>query len=133
MYTIIIGIGLFVLGIICLIIGFKLFYSESLTVIGGISIIISTCILLFSGLNSIDLKKDWEKTKCQYNTLKEMVESYKEDNIKWVDNSNIYNFQLYEDVIKMNNTIDKHKVYHDSKWVGIWYSEEIGNLEHIKF
>lgn len=133
MYTIIIGIGLFVLGIICLIINFKLFYNNSLTVIGGISIIVSTFILLFSGLNSIDLEKDWEKTKCQYNTLKEMVESYKEDNIKWVDNSNIYNFQLYEDVIKMNNTIDKHKVYHDSKWVGIWYSEEIGNLEHIKF
>ena len=133
MYTIIIGIGLFVLGIICLIIGFKLFDGESLIIIGGISIIISTCILLFCGLNSIDLEKGWEKTKYKYNTLKEMVESYKEDNIKWVDNSNVYNFQLYEDVIEMNNTIDKHKVYHDSKWVGIWYSEEIGNLEHIKF
>ena len=133
MYTIIVGIGLFVLGIICFIINEKLDSDDFWWICGGILVVVSSCMLMFCGLFTVDLKKDWEKTKYEYNTLKEMVESYKEDNIKWVDNSNVYNFQLYEDVIEMNNTIDKHKVYHDSKWVGIWYSEEIGNLEHIKF
>lgn len=132
MYTIILGVILLVLGIICIILS-NVTYNDIFTFIGGVSLIFSIIILLFCGLASIDLKKDWERTICNYETLNEMVESYKKGDANWSSDSNVYNITLYKDVIEMNKTIDKHKVYHDSKWIGIWYSEEIGNLEHIKF
>lgn len=35
----------------------------------------------------------------------------------------------YEDCKAMNNKIARHKTYCNNLWTGIWFSEEIGNLE----
>jgi hypothetical protein len=40
---------------------------------------------------------------------------------------------LVEAVVDMNETIATNKAQYDSKWVGLWYSEKIANLEPITF
>ena len=38
-------------------------------------------------------------------------------------------YLAYEDCKAMNNKIARNKAYCNSPWVGIWFSEEIGNLD----
>ena len=97
------------------------------------SVLIGIFILIIVFMTTIDINREFENTKKEYAVLKEMVETYKEGNNEWLDKNNVYSVNMYKDIMEMNHKIDKHKIFHDSKWYNLWYSEEIGNLEHIKF
>ena len=84
-----------------------------------IGLVVSLCLF-------INLDKRFETTINRYETTVQMVESYTGQ-----DYGNMGS--LVEQVVSINNTIAAHKAHHDSKWVGLWYSEEIGNLEPITF
>ena len=74
----------------------------------------------------INIDRRFDATIYSYETTIEMVDSYAGQ-----DYGNMGS--LVEQVVKINNTIATHKAHHDSKWVGLWYSERIANLEPIRF
>lgn len=91
-------------------------------IIGGISaitLVIISCLLI--GIN-----RRFDAMVYQYETTVEMVNSYTGQ-----DYGNMG--ALVEQVVCINNGIASHKARYNSVWVGLWYSERIGNLEPIKF
>jgi len=89
---------------------------------GGLSItalIVFLCVL-------INIDRRFDAFIYRYETTVAMVNSYTGQ-----DYGNMG--ALVEQTVRVNNTIAEHKAHHDSKWVGLWYSERIGNLEPIKF
>ena len=38
-----------------------------------------------------------------------------------------------ERIIKINETIEKHRTFHSSIWLGLWYRKEIADLDYILF
>lgn len=74
----------------------------------------------------INIDRRFDATIYSYETTVEMIDSYAGQ-----DYGNMGS--LVEQVVKINNTIATHKAHHDSKWMGLWHSERIANLEPIKF
>ena len=92
------------------------------TTTGGVSavaLVIALCLLI--GIN-----RRFDAMVYQYETTVEMVNSYTGQ-----DYGNMG--ALVEQVVCINNSIASHKARYNSVWVGLWYSERIGNLEPIKF
>ena len=90
--------------------------------IGGVSaiaLVIALCFLI--GIN-----RRFDAMVYQYETTVEMVNSYTGQ-----DYGNMG--ELVGQVVRINNGIASHKARYNSVWVGLWYSERIGNLEPIKF
>lgn len=126
MYTIIL---LSILTIILFVVGWligKYTYEDGLAfcayllgVCTLIGLVVSLCLF-------INLDKRFDATIYSYETTVEMIDSYAGQ-----DYGNMGS--LVEQVVKINNTIATHKAHHDSKWVGLWYSERIANLEPIRF
>lgn len=97
-------------------------WSFATYLIGGISGVTLVCFLCV--LINIDRRID--ATIYKYETIVQMVDSY--------DGQDYGNMgSLVESVVDMNETIAYHKANHDSKWMGLWYSERIANLEPIRF
>ena len=87
--------------------------------LSGIALVGFLCALI-----NIDRRID--ATVYKYETIVQMVDSY--------DGQDYGNMgSLVESVVDMNETIAYHKANHDSKWMGLWYSERIANLEPIRF
>lgn len=122
-------ISLFILAVVGIVAGCiidsKTFYSAWAIIsyfIGGVSaitLIIFSCLLI--GIN-----RRFDAMVYQYETTVEMVNSYTGQ-----DYGNMG--ALVEQVVNINNGIASHKARYNSPWVGLWYSERIGNLEPIKF
>ena len=122
-------ISLFILAVVGIVAGClidsKTFYSAWAIVsylIGGVSaitLIIISCLLI--GIN-----RRFDAMVYQYETTVEMVNSYTGQDY---GNMGV----LVEQVVNINNGIASHKARYNSPWVGLWYSERIGNLEPIKF
>ena len=92
------------------------------TTTGGVSaaaLVIALCFLI--GIN-----RRFDAMVYQYETTVEMVNSYTGQ-----DYGNMG--ALVEQVVNINNGIASHKARYNSPWVGLWYSERLGNLEPIKF
>ena len=126
MYTIIL---LSILTIILFVVGWlldKYTYADGLAftsfMLGActfIGLVVSLCLF-------INIDKRFETTINRYETTVQMIGSYAGQ-----DYGNMGS--LVEQVVTVNNIIAAHKAHHNSKWVGLWYSEEIGNLEPITF
>ena len=122
-------ISLFILAVVGIVAGClidsKTFYSSWAIVsyfIGGVSAIALVIALsLLIGIN-----RRYDAMIYQYETTVEMVNSYTGQ-----DYGNMG--ALVEQVVNINNGIASHKARYNSVWVGLWYSERIGNLEPIKF
>ena len=122
-------ISLFILAVVGFVAGClidsKTFYSAWAIIsylIGGVSaitLIIISCLLI--GIN-----RRFDAMVYQYETTVEMVNSYTGQ-----DYGNMG--ALVEQVVNINNGIASHKARYNSPWVGLWYSERLGNLEPIKF
>ena len=122
-------ISLFILAVVGIVAGClidsKTFYSAWAIIsylIGGVSAI--TLIIALSLL--IGINRRFDAMVYQYETTVEMVNSYTGQ-----DYGNMG--ALVEQVVNINNGIASHKARYNSVWVGLWYSERIGNLEPIKF
>jgi len=95
------------------------FFSYTIGVVSAGMLIFSLCLL-------INIDRRFDAAIYQYETTVEMVNSYTGQ-----DYGNMGS--LVEQVVYVNNRIAQHKAHHDSKWVNLWYSERIANLEPIKF
>jgi hypothetical protein len=74
----------------------------------------------------INIDRRIQNTVYRYEYISRMVESY--------DGQDYGNMgSLVEAVVDMNSTIATNKAQYDSKWMGLWYSEKIANLEPITF
>ena len=94
-------------------------------------IFITTGIFFFLGLIValclfINIDKRFDTFIYRYETTVQMIDSYAGQ-----DYGNMGS--LVEQVVCINNTIASHKANYNSKWVGLWYSEHIANLEPIRF
>lgn len=122
-------ISLFILAVVGIVAGCiidsKTFYSAWAVIsyfigsVSAITLIIISCLLI--GIN-----RRFDAMVYQYETTVEMVNSYTGQ-----DYGNMG--ALVEQVVCINNGIASHKARYNSPWVGLWYSERIGNLEPIKF
>lgn len=85
----------------------------------------------FSAILSISIvfmcnKDRFRRIECEYEVTKELVESY--------DGNEYGNISaLTEKMIKINDEIARHKSRCNSFWVGILYSEDIGNFPPLIF
>lgn len=74
----------------------------------------------------INIDRRIDATVYKYEAIVQMVDSY--------DGQDYGNMvSLVEAVVDMNNAIAYHKANYDSKWMNLWYSERIANLEPITF
>ena len=92
-------------------------------VVGG-----AICTLIFIGIlfDAATLPNKFSQIQSEYDNLKEQLADVENDDIVTGEN-------LRNQVLEMNNTIAEHKNYCHNAWVGMWYSEEIGKLENLKW
>lgn len=83
--------------------------------------------------SEVQWPRDIEMTRAKYSELKREVQQISELEEKECDLTVIIQKDLFEEVRKMNENIDKNRIYCTSPWVGLFYSEEIGNLEKINY
>ena len=84
-----------------------------------IGLIITACTL-------ININTRFEATQNEYEVISEMVQSY--------DGQDYGNMvELTKSVVGINSEIAQHKAHYKSKWTGLWFSEDIANLEPITF
>lgn len=95
------------------------FFSFSVGVLSTMALVVVLCLL-------INIDRRFDASVYKYETTVEMVNSYTGQ-----DYGNMG--ALVEQVVRVNNNIANHKAHHNSKWVGLWYSERIAKLEPIKF
>jgi len=81
-------------------------------------------------LTLININNRFEEEKEHYANLKMQVEDYNAlpDSCKNVS----FEYDIREDVLRMNNDISDHKVMSRSPWVNIWYCKDIGKLEKLQ-
>lgn len=104
----------------------KYTYADDWAFISFMTGVISTIALIIVLCLFINIDRRFDATIYRYETTVEMVNSYTGQ-----DYGNMGS--LVEQVVRMNNTIAEHKAHYNSKWVGLWHSERIANLEPIKF
>ena len=127
MYTIIL---LSILTIVGLLAGWLIdkytYYCDGLSFTSYIVGVLSALTLVGFLCALINIDRRIDATVYKYETIVQMVGSY--------DGQDYGNMtSLVEAVVGMNETIAYHKAQYDSKWMGLWYSERIANLEPIRF
>ena len=87
---------------------------------------LSAAVLAGFLLALINIDRRIDATIYKYDSIVQMVDSY--------DGQDYGNMSsLVEAVVEMNSTIATNKAQYDSKWMSLWYSEKIANLEPITF
>ena len=124
--------GLLLVGSIVAIILGKKRYADGLGTCGWI-VGIFTLIALIICVSALPWKRDIQYDIARYEELKREVQQVSKMSGKECDLTILAKKDLFEDVRRMNNYIDKNKTYCDSWWVGWFYSREIGNLEKINY
>lgn len=104
--------------------------DEALKGIFGIFAVIVLAVSIIVDINSYRTEDDINRTIETYKSLKAQVEIVNNSNDKTIRNAIIPD--LIGRVDSINKTIKKNKDNYDSKWVSIFYSEEIGKLEPLK-
>ena len=115
---------LIAVGIVILIINGKKWYEDWIVPVVGGFVVCAAIVVIVLGVSLFTIERDFDYIEERYCNLMEQVEYVDVDNI--VTDANLRN-----QVLEMNNTIAKHRVYCDNPWVGPWYSERIGNLENL--
>lgn len=90
-----------------------------------------TCIgamaLLFFIPMTVMRNNNFAKIELDYYALNDLIEYSRNSDV-----SEFERVKIYESIHETNKMINSHKVYCNSKWVGIWHSEKIANLEYLK-
>ena len=96
-------------------------------------VIIGITGIIFGSIGSLailimltTLKSDFEFCEAEYYNLKHQVEYVNKDDVVTSEN-------LRNQVLRVNNTIDHHRIYHKNIFVGDFYSEKIGNLPKLEW
>ena len=67
---------------------------------------------------STPTKNSIQQTLNEYNTLSDFIYCFGIDGLE-------------EKIVEMNNKINENKLYLNNIWTGVWYNEEIANLEKL--
>ena len=102
-------------------------YKDSLTA----HFIISSITITILFLVVISGKPDDKKIINYYNQLKERVEKINKSECKEVINTCFPEFK--KEVDNINNIIKNHRENYKSSWNGWFFSEDVANLEEIKY
>lgn len=122
-------IGLILIGFICQFI----FAEEDFFKTGGLVMGILTLIITIILISNLPWKRDVQYDITKYEELKREVQQVSKMSGKECDLTILVKKDLFEDVKKMNNYIDKNKTYCDSWWIGWFYSKEIGELPKLDY
>ena len=125
--------GLLIISIIIFIISsIVIIYMNSKDIISDWIIIFYT-FAIFSILSVIigliplmDIQNKFNQIVYEYEMQQEVLDNTREHN------SSYEVFQITPVIFNTNKTIAKHRAYHNNWWVGIYYSEKVGNLKPIK-
>ena len=120
-----------VLGIISIIIGRKR-CNDSLELTGWIFSAVLASILIITLATDYPSKARVDYDIAMYNELKLEVQQLSTIGGNNCELNLLAKRELFYEVRKMNNYIDKNKIMSESLWVGVFYSKEIGNLEKIE-
>lgn len=125
MYTAILLIILTTLSIFGIIIGNKK-YLEVLEVNSSIVLIVCFIISIMCIIEYCTVKSDTEKIIYEYNSTSAIIEDVNMENYGNLPN-------LTEKILDINEEIARYKANSKNPWLNIWFPEEIGNLEPLKF
>ena len=118
----VIALGLF---IAMAVIADKHYWDDGWELLAWLMIFLSGCMLLglliWLSLLSVSIKS----TKADYEVLSVQVEYVRNEGI-------VTDATLLEKILNMNSTIEHHRVFKDSPWLGWFHSEEIANLQPLK-
>ena len=103
----------------------KSLYSD-VDILGEVVAIMSVIVLVGVLCYSMTLPSKFSYEKAYYHNLKEQLEYVEHDDILTGEN-------LRNQVLEMNCTISKHKCYSRNFFIGVFFSEEIGNLEPLRY
>ena len=78
-------------------------------------------LLIWLSLLPVSIKS----TKADYEVLSVQVEYVRNEGI-------VTDATLLKKILNMNSTIEHHRVFKDSPWLGWFHSEEIANLQPLK-
>ena len=117
---------LFIVGIILTYYFFDEWCGEIGIITGIASLFIGVALLILIPDAIITYNSEFDYIKEEYYNLERQVNTIEYDDI-------VTDKNLRSQVLEMNNKISKHKVYSKSKIIGIWYSEEIGNLKPLEW
>lgn len=125
--------GLLIISIIIFIISsIVIIYMNSKDIISDWIIIFYT-FAVFSILSVIigliplmDIQNKFNQIVYEYEMQQEVLDNTREHN------SSYEVFQITPVIFNTNKTIAKHRAYHDNWWIGIYYSEKVGNLKPLK-
>ena len=115
----------FFVGVILIIYGNRN-WKEGAEVLGFVLTIICGLILVVMLLLTTTLSSKFAYIEEEYNNLKNQLEKIDHDDIVTGEN-------LRNQVLEMNNKISMHKCYSQNKWVSMYFSEHIGNLEPLEW
>jgi len=125
-------IGLIIiLGIISIIIGRKR-CNDSLELTGCIFSVLPATILIITLATDYPTKARINYDIAKYEELKAEVQQMSTIGGNNCELNLLARGDLFNEVRKMNNYIDKNRIMSESPWVGVFYSKEIGNLEKIE-
>lgn len=74
----------------------------------------------------MDIQNKFNQIVYEYEMQQEVLDNTREHN------SSYEVFQITPVIFNTNKTIAKHRAYHNNWWVGIYYSEKVGNLKPLK-
>lgn len=115
---------LFITGVIWWIVtGKKWLYPSDGAII---TTVISGAILIIECLTIALVQSGFKKNIMDYHALEMLLESHRNE-MNPMDR--VY---VIHDIHVNNRVINAHRTHCDSFWIGLWYSEEIGNLEYLK-
>ncbi len=125
-------LGLVLLGCIFAIIYGNKKYEDGIETVGWI---VGFCILIAIIICMCNLpwKRDVQYDIAKYEELKREVQQVSKMSEKECDLTVLAKKDLFEDVKRTNNYIDKNKTYCDSWWIGLFYSKKIGDLPKIDY
>ena len=115
----------FIVGVILIIYGNRN-WEAGAEILGSVLTIICGLILVVMLLRTTTLSSDFAYIEEKYNNLKNQLEKIDHDDIVTGEN-------LRNQVLEMNNKISMHKCYSQNKWVSMYFSEHIGNLEPLEW
>lgn len=104
----------------------KYTYQDGLSVVFMGTGVIALLGTIIAALTLININTRFQEKLYDYEVITQMVESYDGQDFGNMDG-------LTKQVVEMNLTITQHKAHYNSLWTGLWHSEEIANLEPIRF
>lgn len=125
----ILAIAFIIIGALMVYIEFKIDNVDSTMCCGitGVALCVVTGVCIFGMLLSLPFRGPrFNNIQYEYEITKALIESYEGGEYGNVNS-------LTDKIITINSQINEHRAKCKNDWLGIWYSEEVGDLEPLRF